>query len=129
MKIEHFAINVAKPVEMADWYVKNLGLTIVVGQETTPYAHFLADDGGKVMLEIYCNPAVQVPVYDSMDPLLLHLAFVSENPSEDKDRLIRAGATLESETISENGNHLVMLRDPWGFALQLCKRGKPLLTN
>ncbi|NLO69831.1 MAG: VOC family protein [Porphyromonadaceae bacterium] len=129
MKIEHFAINVAKPVEMADWYVKNLGLTIVAGQKTAPYAHFLADNSGKVMLEIYCNPADQVPAYGSMDPLILHLAFVSENPSEDKDRLMRAGATLESETISENGNHLVMLRDPWGLALQLCKRAKSLLAD
>jgi glyoxylase I family protein len=29
MKIEHFAINVADPIAMADWYVSNMGMTIV----------------------------------------------------------------------------------------------------
>lgn len=129
MKLEHVALNVAQPVEMAAWYVENLGLKVVVEQNTPPYTHFLADDSGQVMIEIYCNPVDQVPDYAQLDPLVLHLAFVSAEPGADKDRLLKAGATLESESISENGNHLVMLRDPWGVALQLCKRGVPLLAE
>ncbi len=129
MKLEHVALNVAQPLEMAAWYVENLGLTVVTAQDTPPYGHFLADDSGRMMLEIYCNPADQVPAYAELDPLVVHLAFVSVKPDEDKERLIKAGATLESESVSENGNHLVMLRDPWGLALQLCKRGKSLLAE
>jgi len=29
MRIEHFALNVAKPAEMAQWYARNLGMKIV----------------------------------------------------------------------------------------------------
>ena len=50
MKIEHVALNVADPVAMARWYTEHLKLTVVKGMDTIPYTHFLADDGGTVML-------------------------------------------------------------------------------
>lgn len=129
MKIEHFAINVADPVAVADWYEKHLGLEIVRHMEVTPFTHFLADSSGTVMLEIYNNPPDQVLNYAEMNPLLLHLAFVSESPSADKERLIAAGATFVEELYLDDGSHLIMLRDPWGLAVQLCKRGKPMLKS
>lgn len=129
MKIEHFAINVADPVNMAAWYVEHLGLTVVRCGPAPIHMHFLADDGGRVMLEIYCNPPNEVPDYKSMPPLLLHLALVSEDPDADRARLEAAGATFHSEGRQDDGSHLVMMRDPWGFAIQLCKRGKPMLTS
>ncbi|MBA9076362.1 VOC family protein [Rufibacter quisquiliarum] len=64
-----------------------------------------------------------------MNPLLVHLAFVSENPTADKERLCLAGATCVSDQTLDDGSHLVMLRDPWGLALQLCKRGRPMLAR
>lgn len=127
MKIEHIAINVEQPVEMADWYIKNLGLRSVKRDESAPYTSFLADDSGKVMLEMYRNPPESIPDYHSMDPLTFHLAFVSHKPAEDKERLTRVGATFISERRFEDGTHLVMLKDPWGLSLQLCKRGEPML--
>ncbi|EJF10983.1 VOC family protein [Pontibacter sp. BAB1700] len=129
MKLEHFALNVEDPVAMTAWYVEHLGMQVVRQMEQAPFMTFLADDSGRVMIEVYLNPADEVPPYRDMNPLLVHLAFVSENPTEDKDRLIAAGGTLESEQHLEDGSHLVMLRDPWGLALQLCKRGVPMLTE
>ncbi len=34
--------------------------------------HFLADGSGRVMLEMYNNPAATVPDYNAMHPLVLH---------------------------------------------------------
>lgn len=127
MKIEHFALNVEAPIAMAQWYEENIGLKVVRQMHQAPFTTFLADSSGQVMLEIYQNPVDQVPDYKNMDPLILHLAFVSDTPDRDATRLIEAGAMLLSEQKLEDGSHLVMMRDPWGLAIQLCKRGTPLL--
>lgn len=129
MKIEHFAINVEDPQAMVAWYEKNMGLKVVKQIREAPYTAFLADDSGRVMIEIYNNPADEVPDYYNMDPLILHLAFVSEKPGEDKERLVRAGATVVSDDRLNDGSHLVMLRDPWGISIQLCKRNTPMLAE
>lgn len=129
MKIEHFAINVEKPIEMADWYKDNLGMEIVKKDENYPYTAFLRDSEGRVMLEVYNNPAEEVPDYRHMNPLIVHLAFVSEEPDEDSNKLVEAGAIIISDDQLEDGSHLVMLRDPWGFSIQLCKRGSPMLKK
>ncbi|MGY5354213.1 VOC family protein [Wenyingzhuangia sp. IMCC45467] len=129
MKIEHFAINVSNPIEMAQWYVNHLGLKIVLQKDTSPFMTFLADDSGRVMIEIYNNKDVEVPDYKNLNPLVIHLAFVTKNAEEDKNKLLKAGATLCSDNILEDGSHLVMLQDPWGLAIQLCKRATPLLLE
>ena len=126
MNIEHVAFNVADPVAVAAWYGRHCGLRIVRHIPQPAQTHFLADDAGAV-LEIYCNPPDQVPDYRSMDPLLFHLALASADPAADTRRLTEAGASLVSELRLPDGSHLVMLRDPWGLALQLCKRGTPLM--
>jgi catechol 2,3-dioxygenase-like lactoylglutathione lyase family enzyme len=129
MKLEHFALNIIDPVAMASWYVEHLGLTTVRQMEDAPFTHFLADSSGTILLEIYNNPPDQVPLYAEMDPLLLHVAFVSEDPESDKAALLSAGATFVEELRFEDGSHLVMLRDPWGLAIQLCKRPVSMLTD
>ncbi len=126
MKIEHIAYNVADPVAVANWYCTHLGLKIVRHLPDPVQCHFLADDESTV-LEIYCNPPDQVPHYADWNPLQLHLAFASADPMADASRLIIAGAKPVSDDILADGSHLVMLRDPWGLALQLCKRATPLL--
>ncbi len=127
MKIEHVAYNVSDPVAMAAWYGKHLGLIVARHIPVPNQTHFLADDLGSTVIEIYCNPPDQVPAYHSMDPLLLHLAFVSADPSSDSTRLIAAGASFVSELQTADGSNLIMLRDPWGLALQLCQRSVPLV--
>jgi len=125
--MEHVALNVSAPVAMAEWYTKHLGLEIARSMKTPPYTHFLRDSGGTMMIEIYHNPPDQVPSYSQMNPLLLHLAFVSIDPKTDKSRLLNAGAALVQEDSLPDGSLLIMMRDPWGVAIQLCKRSKPML--
>ena len=129
MKIEHVAFNVADPVAVAAWYGLHFGLEIVRHIPVPTQTHFLADDAGSTVLEIYCNPSAEVPAYATMDPLLLHLAFISDSPSEDSARLMAVGASWVNELHLPDGSHLVMLRDPWGLALQLCKRTVPLVSK
>ena len=129
MKLEHFALNVEDPSAMTAWYAEHLGMRVVRQMPEAPYTTFMADESGRIMIEVYNNPADEVPDYRRMNPLLVHLAYVSERPGEDKDRLLQAGASLETEQHLEDGSHIVMLRDPWGLALQLCKRGVPMLLK
>lgn len=128
MKIEHVAFNVADPLAMARWYVEHLGFTVKRRVMESPWAHFLADDSGTVMLEIYGNPDFPVPDYGAMHVMSLHLAMVSHDVAADVARLQAAGATVIQEpTTAPNGDQLAMLRDPWGFAVQLCKRSEPMV--
>lgn len=129
MRIEHLAFNVADPVAVAAWYGTHLGLTIARHIPAPAQTHFLADDGGNTVLEIYCNPPDEIPDYAAMNPLLFHIAFASDAPDEDRTRLIDAGATEVDEILKDDGTHLVMLRDPWGLAMQLCKRAEPLVSR
>lgn len=128
MKIEHFAFNVEAPLAMAEWYTEHLGLKVKKQKKSPPYMTFMADESEKVMIEIYHNPVDKVPDYRNMNPLIVHLAFVSKDPSNDKKRLMKVGAEFVSEDQFEDGSHLLMLRDPWGFALQFCKRKVPMLS-
>jgi uncharacterized glyoxalase superfamily protein PhnB len=128
MKIEHFAYQIENPAAVAAWYVAHLGFVVKRSGGAPAYAHFLADSSGSVMIEIYNNPTVRTPNYADIHPLLLHLAFCSEDPAADRDRLVSAGATVvEDLTTSPLGDLLVMLRDPWAFAIQLVKRANPML--
>ena len=127
MKLEHFALNVSEPLAMADWYVQHLGLQIVRQTKEPPYTTFLGDDSGQILIEIYKNPPEDVPSYQQMNPLLLHLAFVSDDPQKDKQRLLNEGAGSVEDLVMEDGTQLFMLRDPWGLAFQLCKRAEPML--
>lgn len=127
MKIEHFGFNVAAPVETAAWYVEHLAMTVAKKLDLSPYTHFLTDSSGSVMIEIYNNPKDPVINYSEIKPLTLHLAFVSEDPASDKEKLVSAGAVFLNESHFKDGSHLVMLRDPWGIPIQLCKRGTALL--
>lgn len=128
MKIEHVAFNVKDPLAMGRWYVEHLGFEVKRRTVDPPYAHFLADDSGTVMLEIYGNTDAPVPDYENLDARNLHLALVSKDVDADIERLTAAGATLDGEPFTApNGDRLAMLRDPWGFAIQLVKRATPMV--
>lgn len=129
MKLEHIALNVADPVAMANWYKEHLGMDIARSAGAPAYTHFLRDSGGGMLIEIYNNPPNAVPSYADMEPLLLHLGFVSENPDVDRERLIEAGATLVKEEHLDDGSYLVMLRDPWGLAIQFCRRAQSMMKQ
>ena len=130
MKIEHVAFNVADPVAMAQWYEKNLGMRTVRSGGPPVNARFVADASGSVMIEIYNNPKASVPDYRKLDPLILHLAFHVDDVAATRQRLLQAGATAEGDvTRSDGGDDLAMLRDPWGFPVQLVRRATPMLRD
>ncbi|MEX2512194.1 MAG: VOC family protein [Cyclobacteriaceae bacterium] len=127
MKIEHIALNVTDPLNVSKWYENHLGLRVVKKMDKSPYMTFLADDSGKIMVELYNNPKSTVLDFSKMNPLMLHIAFVTEDPGADQSRLLDAGAKLISDDTLEDGTRLIMMRDPWGLAIQFCKRANPML--
>lgn len=112
---------------MAAWYQEHLRMEVALRVEGPPHTHFLRDSSGTMMLEIYANPPDQVPDYRAMNPLLLHIAFVSDDPAAVSQRLQKAGAVFVNDVQLADGSYLVMLRDPWGLPIQFCRRGVPLL--
>jgi catechol 2,3-dioxygenase-like lactoylglutathione lyase family enzyme len=128
MKLEHVAINVSDPLAFARWYVDHLKLTVVRRSIDPPYGHFLADDSGKVMLELYGNTQAPMLDFPNVAPPALHFAFVSADLAADLKRLTAAGATHVSgpETVA-GGDEVAMLRDPWGVCVQLVKRAQAML--
>ncbi len=128
MRIEHIGIQVEDPAAMADWYMANLGFSCRRAADAPVPVRFIADDSGRVMLEIYRNPTVAVPVYSAADPLTLHVAFICDDVQGTVTRLIAAGATVFSAPQkAPNGDELAILRDPWGLPIQLAHRGTPLV--
>lgn len=93
-----------------------------------PYAHFLADDSGTVMLEIYGNKNAPSLDFSHVEPPALHLAFLSVDLPADVKRLAAAGATVVADVHTlPTGDTFAMLRDPWGIPLQLVKRLAPMI--
>jgi glyoxylase I family protein len=128
MRLEHVALQVPDPAAMADWYVTHLGCSVARTGGAPAFARFLLDGAGAAMLEIYRNPRVPVPDYAGVDPLLVHVAFVSHDIAADRDRLVAAGARVVEDVVTTPaGDQVAMLRDPWDIPLQLVKRAEPML--
>ncbi|MCB0105491.1 MAG: VOC family protein [Caldilineaceae bacterium] len=126
MKLEHVAINVPEPAAMAKWYAEHLGMRIVVQSTESPYMHFIADDAGS-MIELYNNPAAELPDYANMSPFNYHAAFSTDNIEAERERLIAAGATAGDITSTPRGDKLLFLRDPWQIPFQFVQRSSPLI--
>jgi catechol 2,3-dioxygenase-like lactoylglutathione lyase family enzyme len=125
MRFEHFALNVPDARAHVAWYVRHLGLTVVRQRAEAPYTTFLADETGRVIVELYSNPSAPFPDYAAAPPLVFHIAFVSTDTAADRARLESAGATFVLEDKLPDGSTLLMLRDPWGVPLQFCHRAEP----
>eukprot|EP01031_Cornospumella_fuschlensis_P047058 gene47058-biopygen37626 len=125
MRFEHFALNVPDPGAFAAWYVQHAGFQIARRREDAPFTHFLADETGRTVMELYSNPKAPIPDYAWQHPLVFHVAVVTTGAKRERTRLERAGATLFLEEPQPDGSLLIMLRDPWGVALQLCQRTNP----
>jgi catechol-2,3-dioxygenase len=122
MIFEHFALNVNNVSAVVNWYVSHVGLRVASQQKKLPFMTFLADSSDRVILEIYHRSDEMMTNFETQHPLTFHLAFVSENAQEDRERLEVEGATFVEEVRKKDGSHLIMLRDPWGMPLQLCQR-------
>jgi catechol 2,3-dioxygenase-like lactoylglutathione lyase family enzyme len=129
VKFEHFALNVPDARAMARWYVDHVGFVIVRQRAEPPYTHFLADETGRIVLELYTNPGAAVPDYAAAHPLCFHFAVVAPDARAERLRLEAGGATLFREEPQPDGSLLIMLRDPWGIPLQLCQRTTPFAAS
>ncbi|HUT21296.1 MAG TPA: VOC family protein [Anaerolineae bacterium] len=128
MRIEHIAFNVKDPAAVAAWYRDHVGMSIERELGGPAKTTFLAAATGHVLLEIYNNPPDRVPNYAEMDPLLFHIAFECHDVEGESRRLLAAGATVAAGlTVTPSGDRLMMLRDPWGLAIQLVQRSSPML--
>ena len=125
MKFEHFAINTTDARAATRWYVEHLGLRIARQMVAPPYTAFLADETGRVMIEIYTRTDAAVLNFPETNPLSFHIAFVSEDNDRMLVKLTAAGAVRGFEDVLPDGSRLQMMRDPWGVALQFCHRSKP----
>jgi len=122
MKLEHIALDVSDPSAFIEWWCKNLGF-----RRSAPGSAFIIDDSGTMGLEIYrTGETPSAPDYAAMHAMTLHVAFVSEDVKADADRLVAAGAKLEQLKVEDPAFHMAILRDPWGVAVQLCKREKTI---
>ncbi|MEJ2649925.1 MAG: VOC family protein [Sedimentisphaerales bacterium] len=127
-RFEHVAINVKDPAAMADWYSENLGMKIVFKGDAPTNTRFVSDAGGNMMFELYNNSSAPIPDYASQNMLVLHFAFSVNNVEQTCERLIEAGATWDSKyNVTDSGDEIATLRDPWGIAIQFVKRAKPML--
>ncbi len=127
MQFEHYALNVPDPRAMADWYVEHCQMRVVVALDGPLYTRFLADATDRVVMELYCNEAAAVPDYSAQHPLIFHHAMKVDDVDAATEALLAAGATRFEELKFDDGTRLMMLRDPWGVPLQLCKRAHDLV--
>ncbi len=119
MKLEHIGYNVAEPQKLMDWWCANLGFKQV-------HPAFIVDSTGQMAIEFYRNDAAPIPDWANMNHNSMHIAFLSEDVDAEAARLVAAGAKL-IETVHKSGFDMVMLRDPFGMAIQFVKRGTPIL--
>ncbi|MCA1481873.1 VOC family protein, partial [Bradyrhizobium sp. NBAIM08] len=94
MKFEHFALNVPETRAQAQWYVQHVGFTIARSRDDAPFTHFLADETGRTVVELYTNPKALIPDYAAAHPLCFHIAVVAADAKAERARLEKAGAKL-----------------------------------
>lgn len=127
MQIEHFAINVKQPRDMAAWYAEHLGLTIIRADEQPPYITFLADNNNETVLELYANPNGEFLAYGEMSVYTFHIAFAVPDIEAISGGLLDAGAMQKGDLVTfANGDVSAFYACPWGVTLQFIQRVKPL---
>ena len=123
MKLEHVAIDVPDAEAFIEWWCANLGL-----RRSSPGSAFLMDDSGTAGLEVYrTGETPAAPDYKAMNAMTLHIAFASDDVKGDAERLAAAGGTIEQLKLDNPAFHMAIVRDPWGVAIQLCRREKTIV--
>jgi catechol 2,3-dioxygenase-like lactoylglutathione lyase family enzyme len=128
LNIEHIGICVTAPISMGEWYRDQLGFRIIrsAGNDADGVT-FLVDGDGRTVLELGRLP--EGPPLDgrSLLPLQLHIAVTCEDPSAEAARLVAVGAQLLGESPRNRyPGEKILLRDPWGYTLQLVNRQEKL---
>ncbi len=128
LRFEHLALNVPDPQSMTNWYFENMGMKVIRKGTPPTYTNFIADAGGNMMMELFHNSAFPMLDLSKVPHLALHFAFILDDVRSIRTNLIGAGATLAEEFRETNaGDQVLVLRDPWGLAIQFIKRGEQML--
>ena len=129
MIIEHVAFVVQDPEAMVEWYSNHLGLREI--RRGGGGDIFVSDESEETVLQLEDGRRLfkeaGKPDYGGRDAQELHLAFKVEDVRGVCERLIQAGASLEGEiVVTDDGDEMALLRDPWGLAFQVVKRKEEL---
>lgn len=121
---EHAAFNVADKEAAIRWYRDHLGMQVLL--DVPGDKAFLGDSTGRPVLEIYEKTSVPVLDFENTHFLSLHFAFVVSDPDAAAEKLVNAGAKIAEAAKDVDGDRMIMLTDPFGVAIQLLRRDKPL---
>ena len=129
MKIEHIGFGVSNPIQMGNWYKEHLGFRVLkTAGDDADGVVFLIDSKDKTILEIGRLPDEPIMDFDSIKPIQLHIAIECENPKEEAERLLAAGAKFVGECPRNSyPGERVFIRDPWGMGIQLVSRRDKLV--
>ena len=123
---EHVGLNVPDHQGAADWYRRHLGMT-VARELPDGGAVFLADPSGRVVLELYHNPASPDLDLKSFEPLMLHFALLVDDVTRCAALLEEHGcAVVDPIKTTPAGDEMAILRDPFGLNIQLIRRNEPM---
>ena len=132
MIIKHLAFVVADPEAVAGWYCENLGMKEI--RRGGGNDIFIADASGRVILQledaglVYPGSKGDQPAYADQDPRVLHLAFCVDDVAGTRNRLLEAGAAPDADiVVTDDGDEMTTLRDPWGLPFQVLRRKDPMV--
>jgi catechol 2,3-dioxygenase-like lactoylglutathione lyase family enzyme len=120
LTFEHLALNVEDKGMAERWYTAFLNLRVVRSVPDGP--SFLADQSGRVVLELYSRDDTPRLNFAQTEPLTMHLAFHVHDVEGTAENLMNAGATVAEPMKQAGGDEMIMLRDPFGLPIQLVHR-------
>lgn len=130
IRFEHLALNVADPIKTAEWYKENLGFKIVRQGGEPTYTTFISDEEGNMMFEFFHNSDYPIQNFLKWDHNSIHMAFHCDDIELIKNNLTKNGAVVASDIrITDSGDQVLVLRDPWGFPIQFVSRAKKMLNH
>ena len=113
---------------MGKWYEEHLNFEIIreFGNNEGG-AVFLKDTRSGTVIELFRLPEISSIKFDELNPIQLHLAIEHPNPLQLCERLVDAGAEMVGEAPkAEHQEKRYLVRDPWGFVLQILNRKNKL---
>jgi glyoxylase I family protein len=124
-RIEHFAIYAGDPTALKDFYVRALGLQLIVESGGDSPAYFLADDRG-IAIEVVGRPTSE---HGANQRWLCHLAFLVDDVPAERAALESLGVVFEADTgVDTDELKTAFFTDPGGNRCQLVWRRRRLGT-
>jgi glyoxylase I family protein len=123
-RLEHFAIYAKDAGALKDFYVRAMGLRVVlVGPGDPPAGYFLADDHGGA-IEVIARPEGQS---NANQRWVCHVAFRVDDVAAKRAELESLGLVFEADTaVDDDAMKTAFFHDPEGNRCQIVWRRKPL---